>query len=87
VTLPINDAVVVQLARIADALEQMNEDREQKVVDQVSAIRVAMEHQYRETIDNLEKRLPKHGHTFPFIDGPISGGGIGKAPVGDTDTL
>jgi hypothetical protein len=86
VTLPITDAVVVQLARIADALEEAN-DRETKNVDeQVKDIRDTLERQYRDKITDLEKRLDD-ASPFPGIHTPIRRGGVGKAPVGDTDTL
>lgn len=71
-TLPITDAVVVQLARIADALEEAN-DRETRNVDaQVNDIREALEQQYTQRIETLEQRLgQKLGHNFPFTNGPI----------------
>jgi hypothetical protein len=95
VTLPVSDIVsalnelcdkiedntaTVQL--IVDELVRMNEDKQAKMEEDVRTIRDALDRQYRETIENLEKRLPNHGHTFPFINGPIGrGGGIGEPPA------
>jgi len=62
---------------IVDELVQMNERSRNDVDAQVKDIREGLERQYRDRIEQLEARLPNHGHTFPFIDGPI-GGGLGS---------
>lgn len=68
---------------IVDELVQTNERARNDVDSQVKDIREALERQYAQRIESLEQRLEqKHGHNFPFVNGPIGGrGGVGKAPA------
>lgn len=67
------------IQNIVDELVRFNENKQAELEQQVSMIHDKLERQYRETIENLQKLVPNHGHSFPFINGPI-GGGLGSPP-------